>query len=119
MAVPGPVTSAQSEGAHHLLRSGAATLVTRGEEVLELVGEAGTHLVTPPRAPARVRDKLSSRLQRILDAVPFAQPAPVDSIASTAGLGLVEVTSTLTRLRRLELVESSPLGWRLTPAAQE
>ncbi len=118
MAVPGPVTSAQSEGAHHLLRSGAATLVTRGEEVLELVGEAGTHLVTAPQAPARRRDSLTRTMQRILDAVPFAQPAPVDSIASTAGLGLVEVSSGLTRLHRLELVERSPLGWRLTRAAQ-
>ena len=118
MAVPGPVTSAQSEGAHHLLRSGAATLVTRGEEVLELVGEAGTHLVTAPQAPACRRDSLTRTMQRILDAVPFAQPAPVDSIASTAGLGLVEVSSGLTRLHRLELVERSPLGWRLTRAAQ-
>jgi DNA processing protein len=118
MAVPGPVTSAQSEGAHHLLRSGAATLVTRGEEVLELVGEAGAHLVTAPRAPARRRDALTGRMQRILDAVPLAQPAPVDSIATTAGLGLVEVRSALTRLSRLGMVEGSPRGWRLTPAAQ-
>jgi DNA processing protein len=118
MAVPGPVTSAQSEGAHHLLRSGAATLVTRGEEVLELVGAAGTHLVTAPQAPARRRDALTRRMQRILDAVPFAQAAPVDSIASTAGLGVVEVRSALTRLDRLGLVEGSPRGWRLTPAAQ-
>jgi DNA processing protein len=118
MCVPGPVTSAQSQGAHHLIRSGAATLVTHGDEVLELVGEAGTHLVTAPRAPARTRDKLTSRLQRILDAVPLAQPAPVDSIASTAGLGLIEVQSALRRLHRLELVETLPGGWRLTPAAQ-
>lgn len=118
MAVPGPVTSAQSEGAHHLLRSGAATLVTRGEEVLELVGAAGTHLVTAPQAPIRRRDALTRRMQRILDAVPFAQAAPVDSIASTAGLGVVEVRSALSRLDRLGLVEGSPRGWRLTPAAQ-
>jgi DNA processing protein len=86
--------------------------------VLELVGEAGTHLVPAPRAPSRPRDKVSARLQRILDAVPLAQPAPVDSIASTAGLGLIEVQSALRRLHRLELVESAPGGWRLAPAAQ-
>jgi DNA processing protein len=118
MCVPGPVTSAQSQGAHHLIRVGAATLVTHGDEVLELVGEAGTHLVPAPRAPSRPRDKVSARLQRILDAVPLAQPAPVDSIASTAGLGLIEVQSALRRLHRLELVESAPGGWRLAPAAQ-
>ena len=38
MGVPGPVTSAPSQGVHQLIRSGAATLVTSGEEVLELVG---------------------------------------------------------------------------------
>jgi DNA processing protein len=118
MCVPGPVTSAQSQGAHHLIRVGAATLVSHGDEVLELVGEAGTHLVPAPRAPSRPRDKVSARLQRILDAVPLAQPAPVDSIASTAGLGLIEVQSALRRLHRLELVESAPGGWRLAPAAQ-
>ncbi|WP_191907904.1 DNA-processing protein DprA [Nocardioides cynanchi] len=118
MCVPGPVTSAQSQGAHHLIRIGAATLVTHGDEVLELVGEAGTHLASAPRAPTRARDKLSSRLQRILDAVPLAQAAPVDSIASAAGLGLIEVQSALRRLHRLELVECAPGGWRLTPAAQ-
>ena len=118
MSVPGPVTSAQSQGTHHLIRSGAATLVTHGEEVLELVGAAGTHLLAAPQAPARARDRLSTRLQRILDAVPLAQPAPVDSIATAAGLGLIEVRSGLNRLHRLELVENTPGGWRLSPAAQ-
>ena len=33
MGVPGPVTSAPSEGVHELLRTGAAALVTRGEHV--------------------------------------------------------------------------------------
>jgi DNA processing protein len=112
------VTSAQSQGTHHLIRAGAASLVTHGEEVLELVGAAGTHLVTAPRAPARPRDGLPARLQRILDAVPLAQAAPVDSIATAAGLGLIEVRSGLNRLHRLELVENAPGGWRLTPAAQ-
>jgi DNA processing protein len=118
MCVPGPVTSAQSQGTHHLIRAGAASLVTHGEEVLELVGAAGTHLVTAPRAPARPRDGLPARLQRILDAVPLAPAAQVDSIATAAGLGLIEVRSGLNRLHRLELVENAPGGWRLTPAAQ-
>jgi magnesium chelatase family protein len=119
MGVPGPVTSAQSQGVHELIRSGAATLVTQGAEVLEVVGAAGTHLVTAPRAPTRRRDSLTSRHQRILDAVPLAQPAGADSIATTAGLGLIEVRSALSRLQRLGLVEGLGSGWRLTPASQE
>jgi DNA processing protein len=119
MGVPGPVTSAQSEGVHGLVRSGAATLVTRGSEVLEQVSGSGSHLTTPPRGRARRRDSLTGRHRRILDAVPLTRPAPVDSIATTAGLGLVEVRSALVRLEKLGLVEGSPVGWRLTPAAQE
>ncbi len=119
MAVPGPVTQAQSEGVHQLLRSGAASLVTHGAEVLEVVGAMGTHLATPPRAPGRSRDRMGRRHQRILDAVPLAQPARVDSIAVTAGLDLVTVQSGLNSLRKVGLVELLPQGWRLTPAAQD
>jgi DNA processing protein len=113
------LTSAQSQGVHQLIRSGAATLVTQGADVLEVVGAAGTHLVIPPRAPARRRDSLTERVKRILDAVPLAQPAGIASIASTAGIGLVEVQSALTRLQRLGLVEGVGPGWRLTPASQD
>jgi len=106
MGVPGPVTQAQSEGVHQLIRSGAAALVTHGEEVLEVVGDVGTHLVTPPRAPPRSRDAMGRRHQRILDAV-------------TAGLDLLEVQSGLNSLRKVGLVEFLGHGWRLTPAAQD
>ena len=41
MGVPGPVTSAQSAGVHQVIRTGAATLVTSGEEALELLGAVG------------------------------------------------------------------------------
>ena len=51
MGVPGPVTSAPSEGVHELLRTGEAQLVTRGAHVLELVSPAGDHLVERPRGP--------------------------------------------------------------------
>jgi DNA processing protein len=117
MGVPGPVTSAQSEGVHELIRSGAATLVTHGAHVLELVGEAGSHLVTPPRGETRPRDRLPARDARVLDAVPFTHAASVVSIAATAGLALLDVQSALRRLDRDGLVELCADGWRLTPAA--
>ncbi|GAB2880571.1 DNA-processing protein DprA [Nocardioides pacificus] len=118
MGVPGPVTSAPSQGVHQLIRSGAASLVTSGEEVLEQVGGAGEHLVEVPRGPTRVRDRLTLRHQQVLDAVPVVRGAPVDSVARTAGIGLVEVRSALGALARLGLVEQSGVGWRLTDAAR-
>ena len=119
MGVPGPVTSATSEGVHALIRSGAATLVTGPADVLELVGAMGRHLADEPKGPTRRRDRLTRRQQQVLDAVPVARPAPSDSIARTAGLGLVEVRSSLSSLLRRELVVQTPKGWRLADGADQ
>lgn len=117
LGVPGPVTSATSQGVHQLIRSGAATLVTDGAEVLEMVGVAGEHLTGPRRGGARVRDTLSLRHQQVLDAVPVYGSATVESVARTAGVGLAEVDAGLDRLHQLGLVERSSAGWRLAPPA--
>ena len=67
----------------------------------------------------RVRDRLSRRHQRVLEAVPLARPAPSDSIARTAGLGVVEVRSALDSLAGRGLVVQLPTGWRLADGAAE
>jgi DNA processing protein len=112
MGVPGPVTSAPSEGVHELVRSGAATLVTRGEHVLELLAPAGQHLTAPPRGRETARDRLGTRQTRVLEAVPLVRPAPAASIARTAGLGLAEVEEALTGLQTLGWVEAADGRWR-------
>lgn len=119
LGVPGPVTSAPSQGVHQLIRTGAATLVTSGDEVLEVVGATGTHLLEEPRGPERARDRLSLRHQQVLDAVPVASGAATDSVARTAGLGLVEVRAALTALQERGLVLRSSDGWRLAELAHE
>lgn len=118
LGVPGPVTSAPSQGVHQLIRSGAATLVTSGEEVLEMVGVAGEHLVEQQRGPDRPRDRLTLREKQVLDAVPVGSCAAADSIARTAGVGLMEVRSALTRLHARGMVERSASGWRLATLAR-
>lgn len=117
MAVPGPVTSATSEGAHFLIRSGAASLVTSGADVLELVGGAGEHLASDPRGPETPRDRLSVRQRQVLDAVPAVSGASAGSIAKVAGLGIVEVRKALGRLEEQGFVEADGDGWRLGEAA--
>ncbi len=119
MGVPGPVTSATSQGVHTLIRSGAATLVTGAADVLELVGAVGQHLFDEPRGASRRRDELPPRQRQVLEAVPVAGPAPTDSIARTAGLGVMEVRSALTSLLRRELVVQTPRGWRLADGADQ
>jgi DNA processing protein len=117
-AVPGPVTSAASQGAHQLVRSGAATLVTSGPDVLELVGPHGSGLLEEPRAPSRARDGLSHRQHLVLDAVPVGRPVGADSVARAAGVRLVEVAGELGRLESMGLVECEGSGWRLSEMAR-
>ncbi|MDE0778827.1 MAG: DNA-processing protein DprA, partial [Nocardioides sp.] len=117
MGVPGPVTSVSSTGVHEQLRTGAMSLVTSGSDVLELIGESGTHLVEPARAPETVRDRLTARQRQVLDAVPVAQGVGADSLARVAGLGLLEVRSALAVLQRAGLVMSDEGGWRITVLA--
>jgi len=117
MGVPGPVTSGASEGVHRLIRSGAATLVTNGAEVLEMVTAAGECLPVEAMAPARPRDRITVREQQVLDAVPVGRGAPIDSIAAAAGIGLLGVEAALRALKGKGLVVLAGDGWRLTPAA--
>ena len=98
MAVPGPVTSAPSEGVHELVRTGGAALVTRGEHVRELLAPMGEHAWVPPRAADTPFDLLDDLDRRVLEAVPVRVAATLSSLARTAGLSS---ESTLSALRRL------------------
>ena len=117
MGVPGPVTSAQSEGVHRLLREGEAALVTGGADVLELLGRPGEHLLERPPAPARARDRLTGRDRQVLDAVPVGRGTGSDAVARTAGVGVLEVRTALRRLLGAGLVVRDGTGWRLAPPA--
>jgi DNA processing protein len=86
--------------------------VTRGEDVLELLGPSGTSLSIPERAPLQPTDLLDDRERQILDAVPVMRPASGTSIARTAGVAATEVERTLLRLGRVGLVERAGPGWR-------
>jgi DNA processing protein len=118
MGVPGAVTSAQSQGVHHLIRRGAASLVTGPDDVLEVVAGMGDQLLDPPREPERPRDRLNRRHRRVLEAVPVHQPAALTSIAGTAGVGLLEVQSALDYLAERGFVTRTGEGWRLGEAAR-
>lgn len=112
MGVPGPVTSASSQGVHELIRSRGAALVTRGEDVLELLSPSGSFLSEVPRGPVLVTDRLTDRERQVLDAVPATRPACADSIARTAGIAERDVRGAMVRLHDLGLVEQTTAGWR-------
>jgi DNA processing protein len=114
MGVPGPVTSAQSEGVHELVRSGKATLVTRGPDVMELVSPAGSFAAASVRGEVRVSDRLAERELRVLEALPVVHGVSVASLARTSGLGEPAVRAGLDELVRLGLAERHEDVWRLT-----
>ncbi|GAB2616203.1 DNA-processing protein DprA [Streptomyces capparidis] len=113
MAVPGPVTSALSGGAHELIR-GEAVLVTRAAEVVELCGSIGD-LAPPRRGPLLARDLLDPRAARVLDALPARGGAPVETVARSAGVSQDDALGSLHELLPLGFVERDGAQWKLGP----
>jgi DNA processing protein len=118
MAVPGPITSAQSIGCHRLLQEEEARLVTCAEDVLEMVGALGDDLAPPPPVQARPRDRLDAVAQRVLDGLPARSTASADRIAVAAGIPVMDVLRCLPVLEIGGFVVQSDAGWRLGPAAR-
>lgn len=109
MAVPGPITSAQSQGTHDAVRSGKAVLVGSGADVVaELVGFHGrvaeSHDETfDPVAAAVLADLQESGPRR-----------PAD-IARSLRVGTLHAVRALERLRSAGHAEESEHGWQTVP----
>ena len=119
MGVPGPLTSAVSEGVHELIRGRGAVLVTRGADVLEAVGPSGRWTSPRRRQAASPRDQLSVAERELLDHVPAGRADPTEVIASAVGVATDTVVVSLHRLAGIGLVEALPVGWRLSRLAIE
>jgi DNA processing protein len=137
MAVPGPVTSAQSAGCHRIMREWGATCVTEAADIIEMLtpvsagpapaapapagpAHAGPESAGPgPAAPAsRVtpapsRDDLDADSARVLDALPARRAAGPATIAVEAGVDLDTVLRCLGLLAGCGFIERCDGGWRL------
>lgn len=110
-AVPGPVTSSASAGCHVLLRNGAH-LVTRCEDIVELVGRVGELAPEEPR-PTTPLDGLGETERQVYEALPGRGTATVDQIAVSAGLALAHVLGPLALLELTGLAECRDGCWRI------
>jgi DNA processing protein len=136
MAIPGPVTSAQSAGCHRIIREWGATCITRAAEIIELlsplsVSEFGVpDALAPSGVPepdswplsqgvlfrddgAPSRDDLDTDSARVLDALPTRGGAGTSTIAVEAGVDLDTVLRSLGQLAALGFIERCDRGWRL------
>ena len=129
MAVPGPVTSAQSAGCHRIIREWGATCVTRAADIIEMLSPLGVpDALVPggrpepasspgsgPPDPDSVpsRDDLDADSARVLDALPARGTAGTSTIAVEAGVDLDTVLRCLGRLAGYGFIERGDGGWRL------
>jgi DNA processing protein len=111
MAVPGPVTSGLSAGAHRLIRE-EATLVGSAGEIVELVGEMGD-LAEQERGPVVARDLLAPQTARVLDALPAVGAADAEELARGACTSPEAATARLHELSSLGFVERVGDRWQL------
>ncbi|ULE35938.1 DNA-processing protein DprA [Mycobacterium sp. IDR2000157661] len=116
-AVPGPVTSSASTGCHALLRGGAY-VVTRAEEVVELVGRAGEFAPEEVR-PASPLDDLTDEDKRVYDALPRRGGRTAEQIAVASGLPERQVLGPLANLELLGLVVCAEGRWKLAPGPRQ
>ena len=110
-AVPGPVTSSASAGCHALIRAGAE-LVTRADDVIEIVGRAG-ELALEPDHPTSPLDGLTDSEKRVYEALPARGARSTAELALESGLPVAELQGELAMLELAGLVVENDGKWRL------
>ncbi|OBI11337.1 DNA protecting protein DprA [Mycobacterium sp. E2327] len=113
-AVPGPVTSSASAGCHVLLRNGAQ-LITRADDVVELVGHIGELAPEQPH-PTTALDGLSDAERQVYEALPGRGAATVDEIAVASALPPEQVLGPLAMLEMAGLARRDEGRWRIVRA---
>jgi len=110
-AVPGPVTSSASAGCHVLIRQGAE-LITRSEEVIEIIGRAG-EFADEPEHPSSPLDHLTDTGRRVYEALPARGVRSADELSVESGLPVAALQGQLALLELAGLAVQSDGRWQL------
>ena len=116
MAVPGPVTSKASGGAHAAVRGGSAVLVTGAKDVLEELGGLGADESAVPIALTEL-DRLPAAARTTLDGLDWRTGRSLTEIGLMVGLTAREVRTSLALLERRDLAARQGAGWILVRRA--
>lgn len=111
MAVPGPVTSASSVGCHMMVRSGKAVLVTKPDEIIEVVGQMGTSPLVDTAGQPRRSDGLDRCAKKIHDALVESTGSSAEQLAQDSGLPLRKVRAILPALEMAGVASRGESGW--------
>lgn len=112
MAVPGPVTSAASQGCHRMIREGEARLVGNAHDIVD---ECGPLLgADDPRDELHYRelDGLAGDISSVYEALPARGTADAVAIAESAGLPIDRARAALTMLEVDGLAVPTDGAWR-------
>jgi len=112
MAVPGPVTSKASGGAHAAVRQGKAVLVTDARDVLEELGGLGADEAAEPIASTEF-DQLPPAARATLDGLDWRADKTATQLAADVHLSIRQVRAALALLERQQLVIRRGAGWAL------
>jgi DNA processing protein len=115
MAVPGPVTSAQSAGCHELIRERGAVCVTGVTDVAELITPVGEDQRLPESGPAVPAEQLDPVTASVLAVVPGRAGRGPATIATLAGVDLDTAMRCLGLLAAAGHIERCDQGWRAKP----
>ncbi|WP_420751500.1 DNA-processing protein DprA [Rhodococcus sp. O3] len=118
LAVPGPVTSAASQGCHRMIREGEATLVGNAREVVEAAGPIGV-ADDGDASWHRALDGLSGDMELVYEAFPAVGPCTVAELSESAGLDVDRVRAALPMLEMAGLVSRDDTGWSRRGTTQD
>lgn len=114
MAVPGPITSANSVTPHRLIRDGEATLVSSAVDARSLLEPLGKGPRLPVGGEERPLDGLSPSELAVRESLPGRGTRSAGEIALVTGLDLPACLATLGELEVKGLVSATEDGrWRL------